>query len=111
MPVAEGAGHRAPVPGISGSVPGQSPGRVHGSVRVSAVGPGPAAGLEGHHVRQPGVGELAAEPVLVPVGTVGGYRRNVNPAALACTARLAPICSLVRNAGSFLPFAKCLAGV
>jgi hypothetical protein len=46
VPVAEGAGHRLPVAGIPGPVPGQGAGRVHRRVRVSAVGPGPAAGLE-----------------------------------------------------------------
>ena len=37
--------------------------------------------------------------------------RNVNPASRAWMARLAPICNLVRNAGSLFPFAKCRAGV
>jgi hypothetical protein len=45
-----------------------------GGMRVRAVGPGPAARLERHHERQPGLGQLAAESVLVPVGAVGGHR-------------------------------------
>ena len=61
------------------------------------------AGFQGHHERQPGLRELAAEAVLVAVGAVGGYRANAKPAALALIARSAPIASLVRNAGSLLP--------
>jgi hypothetical protein len=37
--------------------------------------------------------------------------RNTNPAFPALTARSAPIVSLVRNAGSLFPLAKCQAGV
>jgi hypothetical protein len=36
---------------------------------------------------------------------------NENPASRARAGRSAPIVSLVRNAGSFLPLAKCRAGV
>ena len=79
MPVAEGPGHRLPVAGIIRPVPGQRAGRVHRGVRVRAVGPGPAARLERHHERQPGLGELAAEPVLVPVGAVRGHRAEREP--------------------------------
>ena len=111
VPVAEGPGHRVPVAGIIRPAPGQGAGRVDRGVRVRAVGPGAAARLEGHHERQPGVGELAAEPVLVAVGAVRATARKANPASRALTARSAPIASLVRNAGSFLPFAKCRAGV
>ena len=67
--------------------------------------------MQRHHERQPGLRELAAEPVLVPVGAVGDDRAEQNPAARARTARSAPIGSLVRNAGSLFPFAKCFAGV
>ena len=79
MPVAEGPGHRLPVAGILRPVPGQRAGRVDRGVGVRAVGPGPAAGLEGHHERQPGLGQLGAEPVLVPVGAVGGHRPEREP--------------------------------
>jgi hypothetical protein len=48
-------------------------------MRIGAVGPGPAAGLEGHHERQAGLGELAAEPVLVPVRAIGGHRAEHEP--------------------------------
>jgi hypothetical protein len=48
--------------------------------------------------------------ILVAVGAVrAATARNVNPSALALTARSAPIASLVRNAWSFLPFAGALA--
>jgi site-specific DNA recombinase len=82
VPVAEGAGHRLPVAGISRPVPGQRAGRVHRRVRISAIGPGPAAGLQGHDERQPGPGQLAAEPVLIPVGAVGGHRPEHEPRRL-----------------------------
>ena len=39
----------------------------------------PAAGLEGHHVRQPGVGEFAAESVLVPIRAVRAHRTEGEP--------------------------------
>jgi hypothetical protein len=79
VPVAEGAGHRLPVPGIGGPVPGQGPGGVHRGVCVRAVGPGPAAGFEGQHERQPGLGQFAAEPILVPVRAVRGHRAEHKP--------------------------------
>ena len=68
-----------PVAGILRPVPGQRAGRVHRGVRVRAVGPGPVAGFQGHHERQPGLGELAAEPVLVPVRAVRGDRPEHEP--------------------------------
>jgi hypothetical protein len=79
VPVAEGPGHRGPVAGLLRPVPGQGAGSVRGSIGVRAVGPGLVAGFEGHHERQPGLGELAAEPVLVPVGAVGGHRPERKP--------------------------------
>ena len=36
---------------------------------------------------QPGLGELVAEPVLIPVRAMGGHRAVHEPAARACTAR------------------------
>lgn len=72
-------------------------------MRIGAMGPGAAARLEGHTNGSP-----AAEPVLV---TVRGCRRPSRgtriPAALALVARSALIVSLVRDAGSLFPFAKC----
>lgn len=50
-------------------------------------------------------------PSWSPQALSAATARNANPAALALTARSAPIAGLARNAGSFLPFAKCLAGV
>ena len=79
VPVAESPGHRLPVAGFIRPVPGQGAGRVRRGVRVRAVGPGPAARLEGHHERQPGLRELAAEPVLVAVGAVRGHRPEREP--------------------------------
>jgi hypothetical protein len=65
-------------------VPGQRLGRVHQSVGISAVGPGPAAGLEGHHERQAGLREFAAEPVLVAVRAVGGHRAEHEARSPGC---------------------------
>ena len=79
VPVAERAHHRVPVPGIIRAVPGQRAGGICRGVRIGAVRPGPVAGLEGHHERQPGLGELAAEPVLVSVRAVGGHRPEHEP--------------------------------
>ncbi len=79
MPVAERAHHRAPVPGIIRPVPGQGAGRVHRGMRVRGPGPGPAARPQRHHERQPGLRELAAEPVLVAVGAVGHHRAEGEP--------------------------------
>ncbi len=67
MPVAERPGHWAPVARIVRAVPGQRAGRIDRGVRIRAMGPGPAARLERHHERQPGLRQLGAEPVLVPV--------------------------------------------
>src|SRR6266567_3582644 len=79
VPVPEGPGHRLPFAGIGGPVPGQRARGVRGSVGIGAVSPGAVAGFEGHHERQPGLGELAAEPVLVPVRAVGGHRAEHEP--------------------------------
>ena len=79
VPVTEGPGHRLPVAGIIRPVPGQRAGRIDGRVRVRAVGPGPAPRLERHHERQPGLGKLAAEPVLVAVGAVRDDRTEHEP--------------------------------
>jgi site-specific DNA recombinase len=70
VPVPEGPGHRLPVAGIGGPVPGQGPGRVHRGMGIGAVGPGAAAGPQRHHERQPGLGQLTAEPVLIPVRAI-----------------------------------------
>src|SRR6185312_13540653 len=74
VPVAERAPDRRPVAGIFRAAPGQLAGRVHRGVRVVTVGPGPAARLERHHERQPGLRQLGPEPVLVPVRTVRAHR-------------------------------------
>ena len=50
-------------------------------------------------------------PSWSPYALSAATARNTKPASLARIASAAPICSLVRNAGSFFPFAKCLAGV
>src|SRR5262249_4638697 len=73
--------HRLPVAGIIWPVLGQRAGRVDGGVRVRAVGPGAAARLESHHERQPSLGQLGAEPVLVPVSAVGDDRAEREPRA------------------------------
>ena len=90
-------------PGSPGPPHGQPAGRVDRGVRVLPVGPGPAARLERHHERQPGLGQPGAEPVLVPVGAVRRHRPEREPRRLARTARSAPICSFVRNPGSLFP--------
>ncbi len=79
VPVPEGPGHRLPVAGIIWPIPGQGASCVRGSVGISAVGPRPVPGLEGHHERQAGFGQLAAEPVLVPVGAIRAHRAEYHP--------------------------------
>jgi len=110
MAVAEGPGHRVPVAGIIRPAPGQGAGGIDGGVRIRAVGPGAAAGLEGHHERQPGPGELPAEPVLIAVGAIRGHRAEREPRRLG-PAREIRADGQLGAAGSFLPFAKCRAGV
>ena len=48
-------------------------------VRVRGRGPGPATRPQRHHERQPGLRQLAAEPVLVPVGAVRDDRPEREP--------------------------------
>lgn len=79
VPVPEGAGHRPPVAGIARAVPGQGAGRIDGCARIPAVSPGVVPGLERHHERQPGLSKLAAEPVLIAVGAIGGHRAEGEP--------------------------------
>jgi hypothetical protein len=66
-------------PGVVGPAPARLAGRVDRGVRAGAVGPGPAVRLERHHERQPGLGRLGAEPVLVSAGAVGGHRAEREP--------------------------------
>ena len=66
-------------PGSSGPPQARARAASDRGVRVRAVGPGPVARLERHHERQPGLGELAAEPVLIPVGAVRGHRPEREP--------------------------------
>src|SRR6266700_1445790 len=79
VPVAEAPGHRLPVTGIIRPAPGQGPGGLYRGVRVGGPGPGPAARPQRHHERQPGPGQLAAEPVLVAVGAVRDHRPEAEP--------------------------------
>ena len=79
VPVAEAPGHRLPVTGIIRPAPGQRAGRIHRGVRVGGPGPGAAARPQRHHERQPGPGQLAAEPVLVAVGAVRDHRAEHEP--------------------------------
>ena len=79
MPVAECAPDRRPVARILRPAPAQLANRVHRSVRVVAVGTGPAARFEGHHEWQADLGELGAEPVLVPEALSAATARNTNP--------------------------------
>jgi hypothetical protein len=74
VPVAERARYRVPAAGNIRPAPGQGTGGIDRGCARRAVGPGPAGRPERHHERQPGLGELAAEPVLVAVGAVGGHR-------------------------------------
>ena len=59
----------------------------------------------------PASASSARNPSWSPYALSATTARNQNPAARARTARSAPIASLVRNSGSFFPFAKCFAGV
>ena len=77
-----------PVAGIIRPAPGQAAGRIDGGVRIRAAGPGAAARLEGHHERQPGLGELPAEPVLIAVGAVHGHRAEREPRRLGRTRQI-----------------------
>src|SRR6266516_2204308 len=87
---AEGPGYRAPLTGTGGPVPGQRAGRTGRGVRIRAVGAGAAAGLEGQDERQPGPGELAAEPVLVPVGAVRAHTAPITNPTRRVTGRHSP---------------------
>ena len=72
----------------------------------------PRRGLGAITNGSPASRELATEtPSWSPVGAVGAHRAERERRARARILRSAPICSLVRNAGSFFPFAKCRAGV
>ena len=90
MPVAERTPYRRPVAGILRPAPGQAAGGVHRGVRIRAVGPDPAARLEGHHEPQPGLGQLAAELVLVAVGTVRSGRAEREPRRPGLDRQLGP---------------------
>src|SRR6266576_1676723 len=79
VPVAERAHYRVPVAGIIRPAPGQGPGRIDRGVRVRGAGPGAAARPQRHHERQPGLRELAAEPVLVAVGAVRDHGAEREP--------------------------------
>ena len=68
-----------PVAGIIRPAPGQGPGGLHGGVSVRGAGPGPAMRPQRHHERQPGLRQLGAEPVLVPVGAVRDHRAEREP--------------------------------
>jgi hypothetical protein len=92
-------------------VPGQDAGGVRGSAGISAVGPGPVAGLEGHHERQPGLGQFAAEPVLVPVRAVRGHRAEHEPRGRGPDRQVRANLQLGPERRIALPLAKCLAGV
>ena len=61
-------------PGSSGPSQARVRAASAGGVRTGAAGPGPVARFEGHHERQPGLGQRPAEPALVPVGAVRGDR-------------------------------------
>jgi hypothetical protein len=72
----------------------------------------PRRGLGAITNGSPASRELATEtPSWSPVGAVGAHGAERERRARARILRSAPICSLVRNAGSFFPFAKCRAGV
>jgi len=84
MPVAERSPGR---PSSRRDLPGRprpARGRVHRGVRVVAVARSRGA-AERHHERQARLGQLGAEPVLIPVGAVRGQARNANPASRART--------------------------
>jgi hypothetical protein len=68
-----------PVAGIILAVPGQGAGRIDRGVRIGVAGPHPATRPQRHHERQPGLGQLGAEPVLVSAGAVGDHRPECEP--------------------------------
>jgi hypothetical protein len=94
----------------SGSVIAQSY-RIDRRVRIGAVGPGPAARLERHHERQPGPGQLAAEPVLVAVGAVRGDSPEREPRIPGPDRQISADRQLGPERRVVLPLAKCPAGV
>ena len=85
-------------PGSSVPAPGQDAGRAHRGVRVRVVGPDPAT-LEGHHEPHPARANSPRNPFpsdpwsLVTSRAVGCHRPARERAALARTARSAPVAS------------------
>jgi hypothetical protein len=69
------------------------------------------AGLEGHDERQPGLRELAADPVLVSVGAVGGHRAEHETRSPVLGREIRADMQLGAERRIALPFAKYLAGV
>ena len=111
MPIAEAPGHRPPVTWIIRAAPAQLAGRVDRGVRVLSAGPDPVTRPQRHHERQPGLRELAAEPVLVPVSAVGGDRPEREPRRLGPDREIRPDLQLGPEPRVVLLPGKCRAGV
>ena len=71
----------------------------------------PRRGLRAITNGSPAPASSERNPSWSPQALSAATARNADPATTALAARSAPIASLVRNPGSFFPFAKCLAGV
>jgi hypothetical protein len=69
------------------------------------------ARLDGHDERQPGLCELAAEAVLVPIGAVGSHRAEYEASSPGFDREIRSDLQPGAEPGSFFPFAKCLTGV